>query len=110
MHRLILDAPDGAQVDHIDHDSLNNQRSNLRLCTCSENQRNRRGRPKNNTSGYIGVAWYRRCGRWGSQIWVNGKDHWLGLFDDPAEAARVRDAAAKRLHGEFATLNFEEGR
>ena len=54
MHRRILNAPDGVQVDHINHNTLDNRRSNLRLCSLAQNQMNRK-RASNNTSGYKGV-------------------------------------------------------
>lgn len=103
MHRLIL--PGAALVDHRDGDGLNNQRANLRAATPSGNAQNIRMR-RNNTSGLIGVAWHRHSGLWQARISVNGRSKYLGLFADPAEAARVRDAAAVELHGEFASLNF----
>lgn len=110
MHREIAarmlgrDKISNQEIDHIDGDPLNNQRSNLRLCSHRQNMRNRR-KSRANTSGYMGVS--RSFGKWAADIWV-GKAIHLGRFTQIEEAARVRDEAAKKYHGEFAVLNFPE--
>lgn len=106
LHRVILDAPHDKHVDHIDGDGLNNQKSNLRLCTVSQNQMNR-GIQRNNTSGYKGVfdAASKR-NPWLAQIRQGRKQFYLGRFKTKTDAARAYDEAAKRLFGEFAVLNF----
>jgi hypothetical protein len=105
MHRLILNAPKGVKVDHRDRNTLNNTRANLRLCTDSQNQCNQG--PRSNT-GYKGVTRLKRAQRrpYQAVIAVNGKDHYLGCFYTAEDAALAYDIAAKRLHGEFAYLNF----
>jgi hypothetical protein len=105
MHRLILDAPRGLQVDHINRDRLDNRRANLRFATRSQNQANKE-RQKNNTSGYKGVNWH--AGRWAARIRVNRRRVHLGQYDDPETAALVYDAAARRFYQEFAGLNFPQ--
>ena len=105
MHREILLPPKNITVDHIDGNGLNNQRSNLRLATNSENQRNR-AIQSNNTSGYIGVFWRKRESMWIAVIESCGKKHHIILSHDPIIAAKARDAAAIKYHGEFARLNF----
>lgn len=104
MHRQILDAPEGMYVDHMDGDKLNNVRPNIRLATNAQNLCNR-GPNKNNTSGFKGVSWNKRSGKWRSQIWKDGVTHHLGLFADLREAASAYDKAALELHGEFAQTN-----
>jgi len=100
MHRLILGAEPGEQVDHIDGDGLNNRRSNLRIATPMQNARNKAGR---GLSAFAGV---RRAGdKWKSTISPAGLEIHLGLFDTEAEAAGVYNAAARRVYGEFARLN-----
>lgn len=102
MHREILgDECDGLDTDHIDCDGLNNQRSNLRPCTRSQNLCNQR-RLSKNTSGYKGVDWNKQTGKWRARIRFNGKRHHIGYFTDLAEAHAARNAAAERMHGEFA--------
>lgn len=105
MHRLIIDAPEDMQVDHIDGNGLNNTRSNLRLATPAENRRNLTREPIS-ASGYKGV--YRVYRKWRAMIQVNRKSWHLGYFDSAEEAARAYDAAAIIHHGEFASLNFKE--
>jgi hypothetical protein len=104
MHRVILNAPDGVQVDHINGYGLDNRKENLRLCTNAENACNGRLR-KNNTSGFRGVTWRNRDKKWRAQITVDGKCISLGLFKDAREAAIAYDQAALKYHGTFSTLN-----
>lgn len=101
MHRAILGAPRGVQVDHVDGDGLDNRRGNLRAATQSQNNLNRRI-GKNNRSGYKGVLWFPRTGRWQAVIKVNRSRRHLGYFSTPKEAHEAYCAAAKELHGEFA--------
>lgn len=93
------------RVDHRDGNGLNNQRSNLRPATVSNNACNR-GRPKNNTSGFKGVYWNKLAGKWHVKIQLDRKRKHIGYFDDPVEGAKAYDRAARELHGEFARPNF----
>jgi hypothetical protein len=107
IHRFIAERIFGNynsnyQVDHINQNTLDNRRCNLRLSTASENRRNR-GKTAKNTSGYKGVT--RSNNKWQAQIHTNGKCHYLGMYESLEEAARVYNEAAIRLHGEFASLN-----
>ena len=104
MHRFISKAPKGLEVDHEDGNGLNNQKQNIRVCTTSQNQKNR-GKQANNTSGFKGVTWNKRVGRWYAQIQNNKKQISIGLFDCPIEAAKAYNAAAIKYHGEFAKIN-----
>ena len=105
MHRQIMRPPEGLETDHINGDRLDNRRDNLRVCTRAENSFNRTING-NNTSGYKGVYWYEINKRWGARIAAGRKQIFLGLFANKEEAARAYDEAARRLHGEFARLNF----
>lgn len=110
MHRLILNAPEGMEVDHIDGNPLDNQRHNLRLATDAQNSRNagKRKRGGISSSEYKGVYWEQQRGKWKAQIRVNNKQVYLGYFTDELEAAYAYDDAACELHGTFAWLNFPE--
>jgi len=107
LHRLIMDCPKGLVVDHINGDSLDNRRANLRLATQAQNLYNRK-KKKNTSSQFIGVSFNKSHRYWGSQIKVNGKALWLGSFDNEIAAAKAHDEAAIKYHGEFARLNFPE--
>ena len=104
MHRLVMSAPEGVKVDHINHDPLDNRRSNLRLCTRSQNICNRR-MPRGPNTPYRGVSRRQDCKSWRAQIKADGRNIHLGNFHTPEEAARAYDAAARHYYGEFATLN-----
>ena len=109
LHRLLTSAPRGLEVDHIDGDTFNNKKDNLRLCTQAENQQNR-GPSKNNKSGFKGVFMcesHRNLSRpWQAKIYVRGEKHHLGFFSTSEEAAKAYDKKALELHGEFVKLNF----
>ena len=104
MHRFILNARDGQQVDHINGDRLDNRRENLRFVTNSQQHINR-SKPAfvNRTSNYKGVS-LRSNGRW--QVMLQRR--YVGTFLTEEEAARAYDKRAKELFGEFARLNFPE--
>ncbi len=108
MSREIMKAPDGLEVDHKDGNGLDMQRSNLRLCTSSQNNQNRKKR-KGTTSKYKGVFGW--TGRW--QVGIKLQDTFgqtskkhLGYFTVEEEAAKTYDEAARKHFGEFACLNF----
>jgi hypothetical protein len=102
MHREIVQAAPGEPVDHINGNRLDNQRSNLRRCTTTENNRNRRQR-RDSTAPYKGVV--RHGGRWWARINIDGQQKWIGSFRNPEDAARAYDDAARRLYGPFARPN-----
>lgn len=104
MHRLIINAPDHLQVDHINGNKLDNRKSNLRLCTNSENQRNT-GKKSTNTSGYKGVSWKKGNSKFAAQIQVEGKNKHIGYFHNPVDAAKAYNQKAIEYFGEFALLN-----
>lgn len=105
MHRVILSAPKGMEVDHINGDGLDNRRENLRLATRAQNTLNRHLPPINNTSGYKGVAWHKQNKRWRAYITVKYKQISLGLYDTKKEAAIAWNIAAIKYYGDFAHLN-----
>lgn len=105
MQELILGKDSSREIDHIDHNQLNNQRNNLRYATRSQNTANRR-RFKNNTSGYIGVAYHTRLDKYQAYVSKDKQIHFVGTFNTAIEAAKARDEKAKELHGEFSSLNF----
>jgi hypothetical protein len=121
MHRIIIAAPPGVEVDHRNHNGLDNRRSNLRLATTLQNAGNRRKQRVTHSGGlpssqYKGVTLASRfCGK-GSDWRLRAKYNWvavigkqlLGYFTDEIQAALAYDEAALELYGEFALLNFPE--
>lgn len=107
MHRHLVNAAPGQFVDHINGDTLDNRRMNLRLCTNAENIRNMRIR--GGSSRFKGVYLDKSSNDWRAQIMHNYKKQNLGNFKSEEDAARAYDAAALRLFGEFARLNFPAG-
>lgn len=104
MHRLIIRAPEGMEVDHIDGNGLNNQKSNLRLATRSENSRNTASH-KDAASKYKGVSLFGRDQIWVANIYANGKQNYLGRFKTEEEAAEIYNREAVKYFGRFAKLN-----
>lgn len=108
LHRLILSAPSGSVVDHIDHDGLNDRRSNLRLCGHSENAAY--SRPRAPRSGLKGVRRSRhRHGGWEARCRVDGREVFFGTFPTASDAARAYDAGVRELRGPFAWTNEAAG-
>lgn len=102
MHREIMEAKSGQEVDHRNGNSLDNRRSNLRFCTKSQNAMNRPQR-KDNSSGRTGVFWRKEQRRWMAIITANKKRVHLGNFLSKQEAVKAREEAEKVYHGEFSS-------
>lgn len=95
----------GMRVDHINGNVLDNRRLNLRICTETENNRNRAAH-KGSVSKHKGVVWDKPKLKWRAQISLDGKRKFLGYFESEDDAARNYDWWAMRVHREFARLNF----
>lgn len=96
LHRVVMSAPAEMQVDHIDRNPLNNQRSNLRLVDNSLNQHNR-GISKKNTSGATNVYWDKERSRWRVRSWLNDKSVDLGRYKEYDEAVEVAQRFKEQL-------------
>lgn len=102
LHRAVMSAAAGIEVDHRNHDGLDNRRENLRLATSTENSRNKRplkGRQ------YKGVSYHKASGRYEAFIRCRPHKYHLGLHDTPELAALAYNAKAAELFGPFARLN-----
>jgi len=104
MHHFILPLQKGLMVDHINGNGIDNRKQNLRLVTKAQNMMNKKA-PKNNTSGFKGVAWHKQNNRWRAYLTVHGKQISLGLYDTKKEAAKAWNLAARAYFGEYALLN-----
>lgn len=104
MHTFLMNPEHGYEIDHQDGDGLNNQRSNMRICTSSQNKANQNVR-SDNVSGFKGVSWDKSRGKWLVQTHYRGKSKYIGRFTDKLEAARVYNETVIDLFGEFAKVN-----
>lgn len=93
LHRWIVNAPKNKIVDHINHNPLDNRRSNLRICTYFKNNAN----TLSNTSGVTGVSFRKDIKKWAARITINQKQIHLGFYKDKQEAAKVREEYFNRV-------------
>lgn len=93
LHRWLIGCPEGLEVDHINHNTLDNRKSNLRICTTFENQMNK----TNNSSGCVGVRWHSQGKKWNARIVINGKEKSLGMFKTFDDAVNARRKAEKEV-------------
>jgi hypothetical protein len=105
MHRRILGLKlgDGKHTDHINHNGLDNQLNNIRVCTHKENHQNQK-KSSNNTSRFKGVHWDKQHKKWRAMIMVNFRKKHLGYFDDKIDAAKIYNKTAV----EYFELNISE--
>ena len=108
LHQLLMGQPENVEIDHANGDKLDNRKCNLRIATHAQNNQNK-GLRKDSTTGFKGVCFDKRFGKFIAYINADGKRTYLGSFDDKVKAALAYDRAARRLHGEFAKPNFGKG-
>jgi hypothetical protein len=115
LHRLVMGCVpnDGVIIDHINMNTLDNRKSNLRISSKSLNSANR-DKPSTNTSGYKGVRNVNQepnrnlKAPWAARIHYNHKNIHIGYYQTAIEAAKAYDVMAVKLFGEHARLNFPE--
>lgn len=106
MHRIILNPADGLDIDHADGNGLNNCRTNLRVCTRSQNIAHAIKPGHGKSSRFKGVSFHRRDSLFFAQIKYHGRSIHLGCFKKEEDAARAYDKKAKELFGDFAFINL----
>jgi hypothetical protein len=106
LHRMLLGASEGQDTDHINHNGLDDQRHNIRLCTRSQNNANSR-KHAFCSSQYKGVTFRGQAhtGKWIAQASAGGRQRYIGIFLREEDAARAYNAFALKTWGEFARLN-----
>jgi len=104
LHRLIMGVNPEFEIDHINGDSLDCQRSNMRVTNRTGNMRNKSPH-RNGTSRFKGVSWHKATKKWTTCIYINKKQHTIGYFDNEIAAALAYNAYALEHYGEFAKLN-----
>lgn len=102
LHHLVIGVPlEGFCVDHINGDTLDNRRANLRICTFNQNRQN-----QHKVRGTVSYRGVHRCGgRYRAVLCHEGGKLHLGFFNTPEEAAHAYNLKALELRGEFAALN-----
>ena len=103
FHRELMSAPPGFCVDHINGNTFDNRKTNLRLCSRTENRLNSKVK-KNSKTGFKGVV--AADNKWAARIYKNNQCFWLGRFSTKEEAAKAYDEKAQEFFGEFARFNL----
>ncbi len=93
MHRFLVDCPEEYIIDHINGDTLDNRRENLRIVSNAENCQNRRSGNRDSKSGIRGVHWDKQSNKWKSLIYVGKNKYYLGLYDDKEKAGEIASKA-----------------
>lgn len=105
LHRVIMKTPKEMDTDHINGDTLDNRKENLRVCTHQQNLANRKKQLTKSSSRYKGVSWSKKEKKWEASLYVGGKRHSLKYHTDEKAAAMAYNAKAKEIFGSFARLN-----
>lgn len=106
LHRFIMKTNDSLTIDHINHNTLDNRKSNLRICSQGENNLNQAELRKNNKTGYRNISYQTRYGQYIVTLMIDGKNKTIGRTSSLSEAVKMRDIAKKR-YGVKSVYNFK---
>lgn len=106
MHRLIINCQNNKCVDHINHDTKDNRKENLRICTNHENSLNTQKQNRKTSSKYKGVCFDKKSNKWRAIIAYKGKQKYLGTFENEKDAALEYNKHAIEMFGEYANINI----
>jgi len=98
MHRLIMEPSKEVQIDHINHNGLDNRKENIRIVTCRQNNQNKINK---GSSKYPGVSWEKSRQKWKAGIEINGHHRFLGHFTNERDAAKAYERACRSLGEEL---------
>ena len=106
LHQFVMDA-NGKVVDHENHNTLDDRKSNLRISEEIRNAMNRKAKNKNNKSGYRNVCWSKSEKKWLVQLQINQKNAVLGKFsyDELEQAGKFAEEMRQKYYGEFAGVS-----
>ena len=107
MECEIMEIGKDLECDHINHNGMDNRKTNLRVCNHQQNMCNKRKSP-NKISKYKGVCWHKEASKWRAYISYDGKYHHLGFYKKEEDAAKAYDLAAQEHYGKYACLNFQQ--
>lgn len=103
-HHIVMWKPKGKEIDHVNHDRLDNRKKNLRVVSHSQNRMNV-GKYKNNKTGFRGVYFHKARGKYAASIQANNMKKHLGLFKTAEEASKAYNESAKQYHGVYSFQN-----
>lgn len=106
MHRLVMNCPNDKCVDHMNHNTEDNRKENLRICTNHENSLNTQKQNRQTSSKYKGVCFDKKSNKWRAIIAYEGKQKYLGIFENEKDAAIEYNKYAIEIFGEYANINI----
>jgi len=101
LHRIVMNVDKDIIIDHINHNTLNNRKINLRIIENNKNLKHRKSRNSNNTTGYRNVSWIKNEKIYRVQLQINGKNTKLGDFTDVDEAGKFAEKMREKYYGKY---------
>lgn len=99
IHRLVMRCPDGMVVDHINHNTMDNRKNNLRIVTQKINLQNKKGAFKSSRTGVRGVCYHKASNKWYARVYKDRKEVFCKLYDDFEKACIEVEIARNQIYG-----------